>query len=315
MKITRILFPQPPFIARIAEKNKDSYYNNYIPYAYNFLLGAHYIVLILISFYVIPSGKIGLESTLGVYQKDAKKPGLHFKIPFIQSVTSVDVKSKIAHYGAESSDKSESGEGVINLPQITVLDEKNLDITMQLSIRYKVNPSNIYEIYVDDGGNFFNKRINPVILEETRNVLGQYRADSISTKKEEISKRIKSVLKAAFEKETFFVIEDVNVRRFTLDPIIKTRIAAVEAANQKEKELKYEVLQAEQRKQILVKGSQAKADAILIEARSQARANNLLSKSLTQRLVEIKKVEKWDGKLPTVSSGSAGILLNMSSAK
>jgi len=100
MKITRILFPQLPFIARITEKNKDSYYKNYIPYAYNFLLGAHYIVLILSSFYVIPSGKIGLESTMGVYQKDAKKPGLHFKIPFIQGVTSVDVKSKIAHYGA-----------------------------------------------------------------------------------------------------------------------------------------------------------------------------------------------------------------------
>jgi regulator of protease activity HflC (stomatin/prohibitin superfamily) len=268
-------------------------------------------ILLFGSFYTIPSGQVGLESTLGVYQRQHKSPGLYFKFPIFQGVTKVDVKSKIAHYGSETSDKRESRSGVINLPQITVLDEKNLDISMQLSIRYKVNPDNIYDIYINDGGNFFNKRINPIILEETRNVLGKYRADSVSTKKEEISSKIKTALRLAFEKEVFFFIEDVNVRRFSLDPIIKKRIAAVESANQKEKELQYEVKQAEQRKQISIKDAQAKADSILIEATAQAQANNLLSKSLTNNLVRIKEIEKWDGKLPTVSGNTSGMLMSM----
>ena len=51
--------------------------------------------------------------------------------------------------------------------------------------------------------------------------------------------------------------------------------------------------------------AQAKADAILIEAQGQAKANLELSKSLTPEIVEYYKAQKWDGKLPMAQGGTS----------
>jgi len=306
-----ILKKQDPFNANrtIDDYNEFSHVAYILGY-YGFLIFTA-LTLLLGSWFVIPSGKVGLVSKLGVFDKDTREPGVHFKLPLIHSVTKVDVRSKTAHYGYESSDKAESKTGIIQLPKITVLDEKNLNIGLELSLRYKVNPDTVYSIFINDGSNFFNKRINPVVLEVSRNVLGSYTADQVSTKRQEISNELKVALDLAFEKETFFFIEEVNIRRFTLDEIIRNKIKAVEEANQKEKQLKYEVLQAEQRRQIAVKQAQAKSASILEVAKSQAKANRLINSSLSSNLIKYKQMEKWDGKLPVYSGvENGGILIS-----
>lgn len=40
------------------------------------------------------------------------------------------------------------------------------------------------------------------------------------------------------------------------------------------------------------------------EAKGKAQANEVLKQSLSPEIVEIKKIEKWDGKLPQVSGGA-----------
>jgi len=40
----------------------------------------------------------------------------------------------------------------------------------------------------------------------------------------------------------------------------------------------------------------------LINATAETKANQLISQSITQTLVQYKAIDKWDGKLPQVSS-------------
>ena len=56
---------------------------------------------------------------------------------------------------------------------------------------------------------------------------------------------------------------------------------------------------------IATSNAQQEANAIKVQAEAQAEANRLLTASLTDTLVEYQKVQKWDGKLPTVTGGSA----------
>lgn len=42
-----------------------------------------------------------------------------------------------------------------------------------------------------------------------------------------------------------------------------------------------------------------------IAAEAQAEANRKIAESLSDTLIEYQKVQKWDGKLPTVSGGNA----------
>lgn len=53
----------------------------------------------------------------------------------------------------------------------------------------------------------------------------------------------------------------------------------------------------------------AKAEAdkkvAVTNAEAQAEANRKIAESLSDTLIEYQKIEKWDGKLPTVTGGSA----------
>ena len=57
--------------------------------------------------------------------------------------------------------------------------------------------------------------------------------------------------------------------------------------------------------------AEANAEATIIEAEAQAEANRVLSESLTDKILEQKYYEKWDGKLPNVMTDDAsGIIVN-----
>ena len=81
---------------------------------------------------------------------------------------------------------------------------------------------------------------------------------------------------------------------------INSKIEATQRAQQRENELQTAAAQA----QIEREKARGEADAVLIQAEGQAKANKLLSDSLTDRLVQYKAQERWDGKLPQVSGGA-----------
>ena len=57
---------------------------------------------------------------------------------------------------------------------------------------------------------------------------------------------------------------------------------------------------AEAGKQVAVLKAEAKAEQVRIAAEAEADANRMIQESLTDSLIEKKKVEAWDGKLPAV---------------
>jgi regulator of protease activity HflC (stomatin/prohibitin superfamily) len=50
------------------------------------------------------------------------------------------------------------------------------------------------------------------------------------------------------------------------------------------------------------------AEAVLMRAKAEAEANRLLTQSLSAQLMEYKRLEKWDGKLPQVTGGATPMI-------
>ncbi len=99
--------------------------------------------------------------------------------------------------------------------------------------------------------------------------------------------------------EKIYLIGSVRLPE-SLMKAINAKIEATQRAQQRENELQTAAAQA----QIEREKARGEADARLIQAEGQAKANKLLSESLTDRLVEYRALEVWDGKLPQVSGGS-----------
>lgn len=65
------------------------------------------------------------------------------------------------------------------------------------------------------------------------------------------------------------------------------------------------IAKAEADKQVAITNAEAEAQKTSIAADAQAEANRKIAESLSDTLIEYQKIQKWDGKLPTVSGSNA----------
>lgn len=86
----------------------------------------------------------------------------------------------------------------------------------------------------------------------------------------------------------------------TVIAALNSKIEAMQRAQQRENELRE--AEAEAKKQIAK--AEGAARCAILKAESEAKANTVLSQSITSELISWQSVQKWDGKLPHVTSGA-----------
>lgn len=100
------------------------------------------------------------------------------------------------------------------------------------------------------------------------------------------------------------VINDMDFEEAYNAAIQQKSIAQQNAAKQKI-ENEADIAKAEADKQVAITKAEAEAQKTSIAADAQAEANRKIAESLSDTLIEYQKIQKWDGKLPTVSGGNA----------
>jgi len=256
-------------------------------------------------FVVINSGEVGILKTAGKFDSEPLQPGLHLFIPAIQDVIVVDTRVRIVNY------KTHAGEGdfdrrggVLIKPAIEVLDARGLPVNIELTVQYRLNPMNAPKTVAEWGLNWEEKIINPVVRDVVRNVVGQFKAEDLPVKRNEIAIKIQTQIAKEIDKLDGNPVElvAVQLRSIMLPPKIKDQIERVQIAKQEAERVKYEVLRAKQeaeKKAALARGTaeakkieaQGEADRIRIEAEAQAKANKLISDSLSEKLLVLKQIQ------------------------
>jgi len=94
------------------------------------------------------------------------------------------------------------------------------------------------------------------------------------------------------------------IDRFKFPENVIEAINASIGANQKAQQRENELRQAEAEAKKEVATAEGAAKCIILEAEAKAKANHMLSLSLTPTLIEWSKIQKWDGKLPSVTGGA-----------
>jgi regulator of protease activity HflC (stomatin/prohibitin superfamily) len=275
-------------------KNKECINNkksiNYFFYgAVSFLL----LSFIFMSFYTIDAGERGIVLTFGNPNMIPKSEGLHFKIPLIQKVIKMDVKT--LKYEAELSAASRDLQTV----------------TTKIAINYRISPESSPEIYKTIGTNYADKIIYPTEQEVNKATTSKFTAEELITKREIVREEMKGLLQEKLSSRNI-IVEEVSIINFdfskTFNDAIEAKVTAEQqalAAKNKLEQVRYE------------------AEQTIARASAEAEALRLKKQLITPELVQLSQIEvqsksldvqreaisKWDGQMPnTLLSGSNSIL-------
>jgi len=106
------------------------------------LIGIVVLLVIAKPFVVINSGEVGIKATTGKFEPIAMQPGFHIFIPFVQKVFVVDTRVRIMNF-TSSEDLSainQRGAGIQTNNAISVLDNRGLPVSLDLTVQYKLDP-------------------------------------------------------------------------------------------------------------------------------------------------------------------------------
>jgi len=268
-----------------------------------FIIGLVILLMLAKPFTIVEEGQRGILSTNGKYEANALLPGLHFIIPVIQKVYIVDTKVRIINYADRIDRSSATGEGLTVKPAITVLDKRGLPVGIELTVQYRLNATNAAQTISNWGFTWEEKIINPVVRDVVRNVVGQYDAESLPAKRNEIGTAIDLGISENVDKQenTPATLESVQLREIILPQKVKDQIERVQLAKQQVEQAQQEVEKAKQdafKREETERGkanaikiaAEGKAKAIEIEAQAQARANKVISQSLTTKLIQLEQI-------------------------
>lgn len=237
-------------------------------------------------FTVVEAGHTGVVVTLGAVNEGVLQEGMHAKIPFVQEVVKIDNRIRKLEVNTEAFSK--------DLQSVNTV----------LAINYRVDTSKSYSIYKNIGADYENVLVVPAVNEVLKAITATYTAEESVTNRALISDGLVEGLNEKLNNIGLYVT-DVNIIDFDFSEAFITAIEEKQVAQQ-------QLLKAETEKQTAITNAQAEAEAVKIKAEADAEANKTISNSLTDKIIENKKIEKWNGELPQVT-GNGGTIIDIGS--
>lgn len=230
------------------------------------------LVLVLSSVNFVQAGEIGVKTSLGAV-KGIEQPGLHFVVPFVQSIIPMDIQVQ-----KEQTDA-------------TAASNDLQSVTATTAINFHIDPWDAGTIYQTIGADYQNRVIDPAIQESIKSVTANYTAEQLITAREQVREDILNLLTTKLAAYGIHV-DSLNIVNFAFSSQFNSAIEAKVTAQQDALTAQNQVAQATAQASSTVIAAEAAAKQIEIQAaaiNSQGGAD----------YVELQAIKQWDGKLPT----------------
>jgi regulator of protease activity HflC (stomatin/prohibitin superfamily) len=224
------------------------------------------IGLLLSAVKIIDPGKVGVQTLFGKVQDNVLESGLHIINPLVD-VTLFSIQTENYTMSAKTGEGQVAGDDAIR-----VLSSDGLEVTIDLSILYKVIPLKAPYIYQNIGISYEDKIVRPVTRTAIRdNAVNYVAVDLYSTKREEFQSKINKSITENFAKNGLSV-QQILVRNITLPATVRASIESKIQAEQEAQKMKF-VLQKERQE----------ADRKRVEAQGIADYQKILSTGLSDK--------------------------------
>lgn len=244
-----------------------------------------FIIAFFMAVYTVDSGTRKIVLTAGE-ATSVSTEGLNFKVPFYQTTREVNIKTHKASQSARAASKD---------LQI---------VSSTISVNYHYNADKLIEIYETTGFDVEANIITPRIQETLKAVAARYSAEELITQREKAKGDIDAILKTDLARYNI-IVEDVQLTEFNFSEEFNSAIEAKQTEVQKYLKSKN-----------ILQRTKIEAEGRIAEARGEAEAIRIQAEAIQNNggaeYVELKRIEKWDGKMPTYIAGEASnVMLGM----
>lgn len=266
------------------------------------LVGMFIIAIgIAISCFVqVDAGQVGVKKLFGKMQSNVLESGLHFINPLYE-VEKVDVKTLNYTMSGVHDEGSKSGDDAIR-----VLTSDGLEVTIDLTVLFRVNKSDAPRLLRETGNDFQEKIVRPIARTKIRDNAVYYDAISLySTKRDEFQNRIYKSIDDEFKRRGL-QLENLLVRNITLPASVKAVI-----------EQKINAEQDAQKMQFVLQKEKQEAERKRVEAQGISDYQRIINIGLTDNQLQYEQIKAMkeialsqNAKIIVMGKGNAPIILD-----
>ncbi len=260
------------------------------------------ITLLFSSVYTVNEGHIGIVKRFSE-AKEQVNPGLHFKVPFIDSVEEIEVRTRKNEEKMASSTKEQ------------------MPVTIVVSVNWTVDKTAALELYRQYGGltQFESRILDPRFRSATKDVIPRYDAEKLI---QDRASAIQAIEMNFIEEMKDFpvTVDNIQIENIQLPAKYLTSIETKQTEKNLADAEKHKLARQNLEAQRDVNTAKAKADGIklvaIAEAESirikglaEAEAITAKAKALGDNplIVKLTEAQNWDGKLPATVLGSSNM--------
>jgi regulator of protease activity HflC (stomatin/prohibitin superfamily) len=222
----------------------------------------------------VDAGYVGVKALFGKVQNETLSSGLSMINP-LMSVTDIDIRTQNYTMSGVHDEGVKSGDDAIK-----VLTADGLEVTIDLSVLYRVNPLEAPNLLKEIGINFEDKIVRPITRTRIRDNSVYYDAVALySTKRDEFQSRIFKTIEIDF-KQRGLILENLLVRNITLPASVKSTI-----------EQKINAEQEAQKMQFVLQKEKQEAERKRVEAQGISDYQRIISLSLSDRQLQYEQIK------------------------
>jgi regulator of protease activity HflC (stomatin/prohibitin superfamily) len=222
----------------------------------------------------VEPGQVGVQKLFGKVSNNILESGLNIINPLVQ-VVMFDVRTENYTMSGVQDEGAKQGDDAIR-----VLTADGLEVVIDLTVLYKVIPTEAPRILKEVGTDYRNVLVRPICRTKIRDNAVYYDAVALySTKRDEFQSKIFATIETNF-KVRGLLLEQLLVRNITLPASVKASI-----------ESKINAEQDAQKMQFVLQKETQEAQRKRVEAQGIADYQKILSTGLSDRLLQYEMIK------------------------
>ena len=230
------------------------------------------------SFHTVDSGEVAVIKRLGE-AREVKGPGLSYNFWMVNTYEYIDTKTQ-----------------EITIETMAYSSDAQV-MTIQMTVQYSMRGDKAVDIVKQYGSaEALKSRITSIITETPKSVVANRTAMNIIANRSEITPEVQDAIVSAINDKYYVTINKVTITNIDFSDAFESAVEEKMIAEQAK-------LKADYENETKIAKAEADAKAKVTAAKAEAEANELLQKTLTDKILQEMYLDKWDGKLPQVVAG------------